>query len=82
MSQPIVINHKHNQSNLHFFPNFSTLFVFLQLDLLGAASTSKVVVVHASCPSRRRLAGEEARHHSSTAPMTVVGLDKTRLTDS
>jgi hypothetical protein len=55
--------HQHNQSNYYFsyfLPKFFILFIFLQLDLLAAASTSKVVLVHASSPSRRHLAGREA----------------------
>jgi hypothetical protein len=42
------------------FAQVSYSFHFSQLDLLAAASTSKVVLVHASSPSRRHLAGGEA----------------------
>jgi hypothetical protein len=54
-----------NQINLIYtFHTFTLVFLFfsfsLQLDLLAAATTSKVVVVHASSLSRHRFAGGEA----------------------
>jgi hypothetical protein len=73
-------HHQYNQSNYYFsyfLPYFSILFVFLQLDLLAAATTSKVVVVHASPPYRCRLAGGGAPSRSPTAPLTAIGPDKT-----
>jgi hypothetical protein len=69
--------HQHNQSNFYFCPSFLFFSFFLQLDLLAAATTSKFVMVHASSPSRHRLAGEGAPHQSLVAPLTVVGHDKT-----
>jgi hypothetical protein len=59
-----------------FCPSFSTLSVFLQLDLLAPASTSKVLMVHTSSPSRRCLAKGEAHHRSLTTPLIAAVLDK------
>jgi hypothetical protein len=59
-----------------FCPSFSSLFIFLKLDLVATASTPRVVVVLTSPPFRRRLAGGEAPHRSLTVPLTVVGPDK------
>jgi hypothetical protein len=58
------------------------LLVFLQLDLLAAAITTKVVVVHASSPSRHCLVGGEAHHRSLVVPLTAIGLNKTGPSDS
>jgi hypothetical protein len=38
-------------------------------------------MVHVSPPFRRRLAGGEAPRRSPTAPLTVAGLDKTKMSD-
>jgi hypothetical protein len=51
--------------NFHTFcPSFLFFSFFLQLDLLAAATTSKVAMVHASPPSRCRLAGGGAPRRS------------------
>jgi hypothetical protein len=71
--------HQHNQSNFYlsyFCPNFLVSFSFRQLDLLAAASTSKVVMVHISLPSRHRLAGGGAPRQSLAVRLTAVGPDK------
>jgi hypothetical protein len=65
----------------HFFLVFSTLFVFLQLDLLVIATTCKVDVVHASSLSRHHLVGGGAPHRSPTVSLTIIGLDKIEYSD-
>jgi hypothetical protein len=80
----IVKQRQHNQSNLYFSnfcPSFSILFVFLRLDLLFITTTSKVVMVHTSTPSRRHLVRGGAPRRSLVAPMTAVGPDKTEQSD-
>jgi hypothetical protein len=68
-------------TTFHTFALIFLLFSFFQLDLLAAAITFKVVMVHASPPSRRRLAGGGAPHQSSVAPLTVVSPYKIRQSD-
>jgi hypothetical protein len=64
-----------------FFPSFLFFLFFLQLDLLAAATTSKVVVVHASPPFRRRLVGEGAPPRSPMTLLTTVSPDKIEQSD-
>jgi hypothetical protein len=78
---PIVIYNQPNQLNLHFSyfcPSFLFFSFFLQLDLLAASTTSKIVMVHTSPPCRRCLARGGAPHRSLTAPLTTVGPNKIR----
>jgi hypothetical protein len=69
-----------NTNRIYIFHTFALVFLlfsfFLQLDLLAAATTSKVVVVHASPPSRCRLAGGGETHRSPVVPLTAVSPDK------
>jgi hypothetical protein len=66
---------------LLLFVLFAVVCVFLQLDLLAGATTSKVVMVHASPPSRHHMVGGGAPYQSPMAPLTIVGPDKTGPSD-
>jgi hypothetical protein len=79
-SRPIVIiiNTINQIYTFHIFcPSFLVSFPFCQLDLSAAASTSKVVVVYASPPSRCRMAEGRAPHQSPVVPLTIVSPNKT-----
>jgi hypothetical protein len=74
---------------LLFFPLIYTfplvlgfLLIFIQLDLLVAATVFKIVMVHASSPFRRGLAREKAPRRSPMMPPTAVGLNKTEPSNS
>jgi hypothetical protein len=63
-------------NQIYIFHIFALVFLFfsfsLQLDILATATTSKVVMVQTSPPSRRRLVREGVPHRNPVAPLPSV----------
>jgi hypothetical protein len=78
MSCYIIIDHTINRIYIfHTFALVFYFFIFLRLDLLSAATTSKAVIVLVPPLVRRHLAGRRTPLSEPTVPLTVVGADKT-----